>query len=68
MARPGRRENRRKPEKPVTVTELLTWIADTICNDYCKYQDISLSEKESPEEAEQLLYEKYCANCPLNRL
>ena len=52
----------------MTVTELLTWIEERICEDYCKYQDVCMTECKDPDDAEQLLYEKYCAGCPLSRL
>lgn len=55
-------------EKEKTVTELLIWIENEICDNYCKYQDVCMSECKDPEDAEQMLYEKYCASCPLSRL
>ena len=59
-----------KPKEPgeKTVTELLTWIEEQICDNYCKYQDVCMNECKDPEDAEQMLYEKYCANCPMSRL
>lgn len=55
-------------EKTVTVTELLDEIVQAFCVGYCKYPDICESEKNDPEEAEELLYEKYCENCPMNKI
>ena len=52
----------------MTVTELLSWIETQICEHYCKYDDVCMQECKNPEDAEQMLYEKYCAACPLSRL
>lgn len=49
-----------------TVTEILGDIEQEICDNYCKYPEICM--KEQPERAEDLLFEKYCANCQLNKL
>ena len=49
-----------------TVTEILGDIEQEICDSYCKYPEIC--RKEQPERAEDLLFEKYCASCPLNKL
>ena len=57
-----------KEEKKVTVTNLLIEVADEICDKYCKYPAICEAEKKDPCDAEQLLYEKYCASCPLSKL
>ena len=59
-----------KPKEPgeKTVTELLTWIEEQICDNYCKYYDVCLNEKKDPEEAEDMLYLEYCAKCPFSRL
>lgn len=57
-----------REEKKVTVTGLLTEIEDEICDNYCKYPEICQAERKDPDDAEQLLYEKYCAKCPLNKL
>ena len=57
-----------KEEKPKTVSEMLIEIEDEICDRYCKYPEICISEREDPADAEQLLFETYCATCPLSRL
>ena len=59
-----------KPKEPgeKTVTELLTWIEEQICDNYCKYYDVCLNEKKDPEDAEDMLYLEYCAKCPFSRL
>ena len=55
-------------EKNMTVTELLTWIEDEICEKYCKYPDVCMKEVKDPDEAEDRLYNTYCVKCPFNRL
>ena len=50
----------------ITVSGLLQEIETEMCDNYCKYPEIC--RKEQPERAEDLLFEKYCANCPLNKL
>ena len=57
-----------KEEKKVTVTGLLAEIEQEICESYCKYPAICEAERKDPDDAEQMLYEKYCANCPLSRM
>lgn len=57
-----------KEEKKVTVTGLLLEIEQEICDRYCKYPAICEAEKKDPCDAEQLLYEKYCANCPIGKI
>lgn len=47
---------------------LLIEVADEICDKYCKYPAICEAERKDPDEAEDLLYGTYCANCPLNKL
>ena len=57
-----------KEEAKVTVMNLLIEVADEICDKYCKYPAICEAERKDPDEAEELLYDTYCANCPLNKL
>ena len=57
-----------KEEKKVTVMNLLIEVADEICDKYCKYPEICEVERKDPDEAEDLLYGTYCANCPMNKL
>lgn len=57
-----------KEEKKITVMNLLIEVADEICDKYCKYPAICEAERKDPDEAEDLLYGTYCANCPLNKL
>ena len=48
-----------------TITEQMGAIIDEICNNYCKYPEACMSEREDLDAAEALLYETYCAKCPL---
>lgn len=57
-----------KEEKKITVMNLLIDVADEICDKYCKYPEICEAERKDPDEAEDLLYGTYCANCPMNKL
>ena len=57
-----------KEEKKITVMNLLIEVADEICDKYCKYPAICEAERKDPDEAEDLLYGTYCANCPMNKL
>jgi len=57
-----------KAEEPKTISEQLTAICDEICDHYCKYPDVCMAERKDPDDAEDLLYRKYCGGCPLNRL
>lgn len=57
-----------KEEKKVSVMNLLIEIADKICDDYCKYPEICQGQEKDPDRAEDLLYETYCAKCPLNKI
>ena len=51
----------------VTVTGILREVVDAICDGYCKYPEICIKEY-GEDEAEDWLYDKYCAGCPMNRL
>ncbi len=58
-------------KKQVTVTSLLQEVADDICNHYCKYPEAILTEIPDIEDddiREQALWDKYCHDCPLNKL
>ena len=51
-----------------TIRDQLDEIIGEICDHYCKYPAICEAEQKDPCDAEQLLYEKYCASCPLSKL
>jgi len=51
-----------------TVTEILDEIEKEICDNYCKYPDVCMTEKKDVNQAEDMLYDTYCVKCPFNRL
>ena len=51
-----------------TISEQMDDIANEICERYCKYPEIAKTETDDPDLADDLLYDKYCANCPLSKL
>lgn len=55
-------------QKPIT--RILIEVVDEICDNYCKYPAMMLSENQEEEAdmLEDMLYEQYCANCPLTKL
>ncbi len=55
-------------EKEKTVPEMLSDIADAICNDYCKFPDQVWSLVKDIDDAENTLMAIYCDHCPLQRL
>lgn len=56
--------------QPVTITKMLTMIADQICDNYCKYPDMYLSKNQDGDEdmLEDMMYTEICANCPLMKI
>lgn len=58
--------------KKESVHQILCWVVDEICDNYCKYADRMIPKDPDPESdidmLEETLYEEYCSNCPLNRL
>ena len=59
-----------KPREPKekTIMEQINAIVDDICDNYCKYPDVCMSEKKDPDEAEDMLYQEYCVKCPMRLL
>lgn len=59
-----------RPKKKESITAILIHAVDEICDNYCKYPDMMISKdpESDPDILEDMLYEQYCANCPLNRL
>ena len=55
-----------KSEK--TVPEMLSDIAEAICNDYCKFRDQVRSQAKDIDMAEDMLLKSYCDSCPLQRM
>ena len=52
-------------EKEKAVPEMIQEIADKICNDYCKYPEIVRSQVKDIDEAERVLTNRHCKDCPL---
>ena len=50
------------------IKHFYTKTVEEFCDKYCKYPDICLAERKDPDAAEDLLYEKYCGGCPMNRI
>ena len=48
--------------------EQINAIVDEICDSYCKYPDVCMSEKKDTDEAEDMLYQEYCVKCPMRLL
>jgi len=59
-----------KEKKPESVNQIMLKVVDEICDKYCKYPDMLASSDQEAEAdmLEEMLYEQYCANCPLTRL
>ena len=58
-----------KPDKQaVTVTGLLSEITYEICENYCKYPEVSKGKVKDEDAAEDWLYDHYCVDCPLNKI
>lgn len=57
---------KKQAEEPVTVAGILREVTDAICDGYCKFPEICA--KEYGDDGEDMLYEKYCEQCPLNRI
>ena len=52
-----------------TIIMQLNEIVDEICDNYCKYaaQLLPKNPCDEVDALEEMLYEQYCANCPLTR-
>ena len=57
----------KEPKKEKTISEQMNEIINEFCDSYCKYPEFCRTQKKDPDEAEDLLYLEYCANCPMNR-
>ena len=53
------KNEKKKKELDITISEMLEDIATKICNDFCKYPDMCKHEED--------LYKICENNCPLNR-
>lgn len=52
----------------MNIPKALITIAETMCDDYCKYHEIYLSRHKDPDEAYERMQEEVCSHCPLNDL
>lgn len=52
----------------MTITEQLEAVKTRMCDDYCRYQELSLETIKDPDEAFEWLQRNYCQNCPLSEL
>lgn len=53
-----------------TVQKIIIKVIEEMCNSYCKYPELIRNKykDKDPDEAEDLLYDECCENCPLNLL
>ena len=59
---------RKRNKNDMTVTEQIEAVKTRMCDDYCRYQELSLETIEDPDEAFEWLQRNYCQNCPLSEL
>lgn len=52
----------------ITVAQLLDEIAAEFCDKYCKFPEVTASERGETDETVDYLYDHYCGDCPLQRL
>ena len=55
--------NHNEIKEQKTVSQIIDEVRTEICNGYCKYMDAILEE-----EIYDGVLDKYCVNCPLNKL
>ena len=51
-----------------TITQQIEDICGEICDNYCKYPQISQEKYKDPDEAYEWLMNHCCEKCPLDRL
>lgn len=51
-----------------TITQQLEEICGEICDNYCKYPELSLETHKDPDEANEWMMNNCCEKCPLMRL
>lgn len=54
-------------EKEKTATKIIEGVVEEMCSHYCKYTSGLMAGITSDMEFDEFV-EKYCADCPLNRL
>ena len=52
----------------MNVIELIQWVADEVCDNYCKYPDEYFRKYKDEDEAFEHLYCEKCEKCCLNKL
>ena len=51
-----------------SITQQIEDICGEICDNYCKYPELSLEKYKDPDEAYEWLMNHCCEKCPLMRL
>ena len=54
--------------KEKTISEQFEEIKKEMCDKYCKWPERYLAEIECPDEAQEVMIEEKCKDCPLNKL
>lgn len=54
--------------KLLTVVELILWVIEEVCDNYCKYPEQYLRKYKNEDEAIERLCSERCEKCPLNKL
>ena len=52
----------------MTVTEQIQQTVETMCDKFCKYPERYLAVIENQDEAQEVMIEEVCKDCPLNKL
>ena len=52
----------------MTVTEQIQQTVETMCDKYCKIPGEYLEKYKDPDEAQEVMIEEKCKDCPLNKL
>lgn len=62
-------ENQRRNNiADMTITEQFEAIKEQMCDDYCKFRELSFEENKDPDDAYEWLQNNHCEHCPLGRL
>lgn len=57
-----------KEKNPVTVLDILQYVSDEMCTNYCRFPYKCEAEIEDEAKAQETLLREYCEKCPINRL
>ncbi len=52
----------------MTITEQFEVIKEQICDEYCRFPELSRETHEDPDDAFEWMQHTYCEHCPLMRL